>query len=68
MKAEISTQFIEFMKNDQPATLQSCQCFYNIPNYIRQFTTKKQQCDLFKESVDYLPRDFDDVFYQIENG
>ena len=68
MKAEISTQFIEFMKNDQPAILQSCQCSNKIPNYLTLLASKKLQCDLFKESVDYLPRDFDEVFYGIENG
>ena len=68
MKAEISTQFIEFMKNDPPAILQSCQCFGKIPDYLRLLASKKLQCDLFKESVDYLPRDFDEVFYGIENG
>ena len=61
--ANISTEFLESMKNEQPGRLHSCQCYNNAPISIRNYVNKILQCDLFQKSVKYLPRDFNAQCY-----
>ena len=68
MKASISKEFLEFMKDEEPGKLDSCQCYNNAPSTIRKYTQKTLKCDVFERPVRYLPRVFNAQCYETDNG